>query len=184
MKVAVVLALLLVASFASSFEEVKAIVKNDQCAEPTLEMLRPQIHEQIQNLKQVKNTSYLRTQKISLPKLNFWPSFKRLKKFSMNVEFNKKLNQSSEMPLKPPVLDFYLPQTASRMSELFSSLLTQSLKIQLMLPTTSLSLSSSLFWEDKLMLTVLNSSTSFFDLSIRFNFLDKYSFFRINMHNS
>ena len=43
--------LLLVASFASSFEEVKAIVKNDQCAESTLEMIKPQIHEQIQNLK-------------------------------------------------------------------------------------------------------------------------------------
>lgn len=54
MKVAVVLALLLVASFASSFEEVKTIVKNDKCAESTLEMIRPQIHEQIQNLKQVK----------------------------------------------------------------------------------------------------------------------------------
>lgn len=71
MKVAVVVALLIVASFASSFEEVKAIVKNDKCAESTLEMIRPQIHEQIQNLKQVKKLFYFRTQKTSSPRLNF-----------------------------------------------------------------------------------------------------------------
>lgn len=71
MKVAVVLALLLVASFASSFEEVKAIVKNDQCAESTLEMIKPQIHEQIQNLKKVNNTFYFRILKTSPPRLNF-----------------------------------------------------------------------------------------------------------------
>jgi hypothetical protein len=54
MKVAIILGFLLVASFAASFDDVKAIVRNDQCAESSLEMLRPQIHEQIQKLKQVK----------------------------------------------------------------------------------------------------------------------------------
>lgn len=102
----------------------------------------------------------------------------------MNVESNKKLNQSSEMPLKPPELDFYLPQTASRMSEPFSSLLIQSLKTHLMLLTTLLSLSSSLFWEDKPMPTVLNSLTLFFDLSIKFHSFNIYLIFLINMHNS
>lgn len=177
MKVAVVVALLIVASFASSFEEVKAIVKNDKCAESTLEMIRPQIHEQIQNLKQVKNLFYFRTQKTSLPRLNFWLSFKRLKLFSMNAESNKKLNQFSVMPLKLLVLDFYLPQTVSRMSEPFSSLLIQSLKTHLMLPTMLLSSFSSLFWEDKLMPTALNSLTSSSDLFIRFHSLDQFSFF-------
>lgn len=177
MKVAVVVALLIVASFASSFEEVKAIVKNDKCAESTLEMIRPQIHEQIQNLKQVKKLFYFRTQKTSLPRLNFWPSFKRLKLFSMNAESNKKLNQFSVMPLKLLVLDFYLPQTVSRMSEPFSSLLIQSLKTHLMLPTMLLSSFSSLFWEDKLMPTALNSLTSSSDLFIRFHSLDQFSFF-------
>ena len=52
MRVAIVLAFLLVASFAATFDDVKAIVRNDKCAESSLEMLRPQIHEQIQKLKQ------------------------------------------------------------------------------------------------------------------------------------
>lgn len=55
MKVTIILAFLLVASFASSFDEVKALVKNDQCAESSIEMLRPQINEQIQKLKQVNS---------------------------------------------------------------------------------------------------------------------------------
>lgn len=177
MKVAVVLALLLVASFASSFEEVKAIVKNDQCAESTLEMIKPQIHEQIQNLKKVNNTFYFRILKTSPPRLNFWPSFKRPRIFSMNAESNKELNQFLVMPLKLPVLDSYLLQTVSRMSEPFSSLLTQSLKTHLMLPTTSLSSSSSLFWEDKLMPIVLNSLTSSFDLFIKSHFHKILHFF-------
>ena len=166
MKVAIVLAFLLVASFASSFEEVKALVQNDKCAESSLEIIRPQVHEQIQKLKQVTRLFYLRTLKTSLPRLNFWPSSKRLKKSSKNAEFKTRLNQFWVMPLKPLVLDSSSPQTASRMSEPFSSLPIQSLKTHLMLPTTSLSSSSSLFWEDKLMLTANNSSDTFFDLFI------------------
>ncbi len=53
MKVAILFAFLLVASFAASFDEVKALVKNDQCAEKSLELITPQVHEQIQKLKQV-----------------------------------------------------------------------------------------------------------------------------------
>ena len=53
MKVAI-FAFLIIASFAASFDEVRAIVKNDQCAESSLEILRPQIEEQIKELKQVK----------------------------------------------------------------------------------------------------------------------------------
>lgn len=65
MKVAIVLAFLLVASFASSFEEVKAIVKNDQCAQSSLETLRPQIEEQIKTLKQVMIQIYLEPRKFT-----------------------------------------------------------------------------------------------------------------------
>ena len=168
MRVAIVLAFLLVASFAATFDDVKAIVRNDKCAESSLEMLRPQIHEQIQKLKQVKIQIYFRTQKTSSPKLNFWPSSKKPRQFSMNATFKLKSTQFSEMPLKPPVLDSYLPQTASRMSEPFSLSVIQSLKTQLMLPTTLLSLSSSLFWEDNHMLTVLNSLTTLSDLFVSF----------------
>ncbi len=53
MKVAILFAFLLVASFASSFDEVKALVKNDQCAESSIELITPQVHAQIQKLKQV-----------------------------------------------------------------------------------------------------------------------------------
>lgn len=52
MKVAIVLAFLLVATFAH-FEDVKSIVRNDECAAESLEILRPQIEEQIKELKQV-----------------------------------------------------------------------------------------------------------------------------------
>jgi hypothetical protein len=55
MKVAIVFAFLLVASLAASFDDVKALVKNDQCAESSLEMIRPQVQEQIQKLKQVNS---------------------------------------------------------------------------------------------------------------------------------
>lgn len=71
MKVAIVLAFLLVASFASSFEEVRALVQNDKCAESSLEIVRPQVHEAIQKLKQVNLLIYLRIQKTSPPRLNF-----------------------------------------------------------------------------------------------------------------
>ena len=52
MKVAIVLAFLLVATFAH-FEDVKSIVKNDECAAESLEILKPQIEVQIKELKQV-----------------------------------------------------------------------------------------------------------------------------------
>lgn len=166
MKVAIVLAFLLVASFASSFDEVKALVQNDKCAESSLEVIRPQVHEQIQKLKQVPIKIKLRTQRTSLPRLNFCPSSKRPRISSMNAESTKRSNQFWVMPLKPPESDSFLPQTASRMSEPFSSSPIPSLKTQLTLPTTSLSSSSSLFWEDKPMPTVLNSSDSSSDLFI------------------
>ncbi len=166
MRVAIVFAFLLVASFASSFDEVKAIVRNDQCAESSLELIKPQVHEQIQKLKEVIHRFYFRTHKTSLPRLNSWASFKRPRIFSKNVEFKTKSNQFSVMPLKLLVLDSYLPQTVSRMSEPSSSLPIQSLKTQLILSVTSLSSSSSLFWEDKLMLIANNSSNSSYDLFI------------------
>ena len=166
MKVTIVLAFLLVASFASSFDEVKALVQNDKCAESSLEIIRPQVHEQIQKLKQVLSLIYFRTQKTSLPRLNFWPSFKRPRISSKNVEFNKKSSQFWVMPLKPLELDSSSLQTVSRMSEPFSSSVTQSLKTHLILPTTLSSSSLSLFWEDKLMPTANNSSDTFFDLII------------------
>lgn len=52
MKVAIVLTFLLVAAFAH-FEDVKSIVKNDECAASSLEVLKPQIEAQIKELKQV-----------------------------------------------------------------------------------------------------------------------------------
>ncbi len=166
MKVAIIFAFLLVASFASSFEEVRALVQNDKCAESSLEIIRPQVHEQIQKLKQVFSLFYVRTQKTSLPRLNFWPSFKRPRTSSKNVEFKTRLHQFWVMPWKPLVLDSCLPQTASRMSEPSSSLPIPSLKTHLILSTTLLSLSSLVFWEDKLMLTANNSSDTFSDLFI------------------
>lgn len=105
MKVAVVVALLIVASFAHHSKKSRPSLKtinvlnqlwNDQTT-TTNKFKKPQ---------QVKNLFYFRTQKTSLPRLNFWPSFKRLKLFSMNAESNKKLNQFSVMPLKLLVLDF------------------------------------------------------------------------------
>lgn len=47
MKAIILLSVLLVASFAASFEDVKAIVQNDQCALNSMELVRPQITEQI-----------------------------------------------------------------------------------------------------------------------------------------
>jgi hypothetical protein len=61
---AIILAVLIIASFASSFDEVKALVQNDQCASSSVELIKPQVHEQIQKLKQVKFKFYLRTLKI------------------------------------------------------------------------------------------------------------------------
>ena len=177
MKVAIIFAFLLVASFASSFDEVKALVQNDKCAEASLEIVRPQVHEQIQKLKQVIPLFYLRTQTTSPPRLNFWSSSKRLRKSSKNAEFNKRSNQLWVMPLKPPVSDFCSPQTASRMSEWFFWSVIQSLKTQLTLPTTLLSSSSSHFWEDKAMLIANNSSDSSSDLFINlihFNILFQF----------
>ncbi len=43
MKVAIFLALLLAVSLAASFDDVKALVRNDECAMSGLEHLRPQI---------------------------------------------------------------------------------------------------------------------------------------------
>lgn len=177
MKVAIVLTFLLVASFASSFDEVKALVQNDLCAESSLELIKPQVHEQIQKLKQVTSLIYSRTQKTSLPRLNFWASFKRPRISLTNVELTKRSNQFWVMPLKLPVWDSSSPQTASRMSEPFSSSPIQSSKTHLMLPTTSSSSFSSLFWEDKLMLIAHNSSDSFFDL-----FIEYHSFIHFSMH--
>lgn len=166
MKVAIVLAFLLVASFASSFEEVRALVQNDKCAESSLEIVRPQVHEAIQKLKQVNLLIYLRTQKTSLLRLNFWPSSKRPRISSKNAEFKTKSSQFWVMPLKPLVLDSSSPQTASRMSEQSSSLPIPSLKTHLTLSMMSLSLFSSLFWEDKLMLIAINSLATSGDLFI------------------
>lgn len=64
MKVAIVLTFLLVASFATSFDEVRAIVKNDQCATESIEILRPQIDEKIQMLKEVKLKLILELRKL------------------------------------------------------------------------------------------------------------------------
>jgi hypothetical protein len=61
---AIILAVLIVASFAASFDDVKAIVSNDVCASSSMEMIKPQIHEQIQKLKQVIILNYFRTIKI------------------------------------------------------------------------------------------------------------------------
>ena len=61
---AIILAVLIIASFASSFDEVKALVQNDKCASSSIELIKPQIHEQIQKLKEVKFKFYLRTKKI------------------------------------------------------------------------------------------------------------------------
>jgi hypothetical protein len=50
---AILFAVLIVASFASSFDEVKSIVSNDQCASSSIELIKPEINIQIQKLKQV-----------------------------------------------------------------------------------------------------------------------------------
>jgi hypothetical protein len=71
MKVTIIFAFLLVASFASSFDEVRALVQNDKCAQSSLEIIKPQVHEQVQKLKQVIPLFYVRTQKTLLPRLNF-----------------------------------------------------------------------------------------------------------------
>lgn len=52
MKVAILLALVAI-SMAASFDDVKAIIKDDQCALEGLEYIKPKIHTQIQKLKQV-----------------------------------------------------------------------------------------------------------------------------------
>ena len=61
---AIILAVLIIASFASSFDEVKAIVQNDQCASSSIEMIKPEISIQIQKLKKVSIIFYFRTLKI------------------------------------------------------------------------------------------------------------------------
>lgn len=62
MKVAIVLTFLLVAAFAH-FEDVKSIVKNDECAASSLEVLKPQIEAQIKELKQVISNFILEPRK-------------------------------------------------------------------------------------------------------------------------
>ncbi len=57
MKTIIFISLLIAVSLASPLEELKAIVRNDQCALDGLESIRPQIHNQVQKLKQV--ISYL-----------------------------------------------------------------------------------------------------------------------------
>ncbi len=57
---AIILAVLIIASFASSFDEVKALVQNDKCASSSVELIKPQVHEQIQKLKQVHFKIYFR----------------------------------------------------------------------------------------------------------------------------
>ena len=182
---AIILAVLIIASFASSFDEVKALVRNDKCASNSVEILKPEINIQIQKLKQVHFKIYFRTLKTQLLKLNSSPSFKKPKRSLMLVTLTKKFNQFWVMSLKPPVLDSYLPQTVSRMSEPSSSLPIQSLKTHLMLPTMSSSLSSSLFQEDKPMLTVKLSSNSSSEYDCSFNFINfkNISFFQI-LHKS
>lgn len=53
MKTIIFISLLIAVSLASPLEELKAIVRNDQCALDGLESIRPQIHNQVQKLKQV-----------------------------------------------------------------------------------------------------------------------------------
>jgi hypothetical protein len=60
---AIILAVLIIASFASSFDEVKALVRNDKCASNSVEILKPEINIQIQKLKQVHFKIYFRTLK-------------------------------------------------------------------------------------------------------------------------
>lgn len=70
MKVAILLALIAI-SMAASFDDVKAIIHDDQCAIEGLEYIKPKIHTQIQKLKEVLFQFKLRTQTTSLPRLNF-----------------------------------------------------------------------------------------------------------------
>ena len=51
---AIIFAVLLVASLATPFDEVRSIVSNDECASGSIEIIKPEIHTQIQTLKQVK----------------------------------------------------------------------------------------------------------------------------------
>lgn len=60
---AIILAVLIVASFAASFDDVRAIVSNDVCASSSIEMIKPQIQTQIKKLKQVMIFFYFRTLK-------------------------------------------------------------------------------------------------------------------------
>lgn len=54
MKTVILLTFLLAFSLASTFDDVKALVRNDQCAMDGLEAIRPQIQRQIEKLKKVK----------------------------------------------------------------------------------------------------------------------------------
>ena len=169
MKVAILLALIAI-SMAASFDDVKAIIHEDQCAIEGLEYIKPKIHTQIQKLKEVLFQFKIRTQTTSLPRLNSWCWSKRLKEFSKSATLTKRLNQFWAMLSRLLVLDSSSPQTASRMSEPSSWSLIQSLKTQVTSLTTSSSSSSSLFWEDKLMPTVNNSSDTSCDFFIEFEF--------------
>lgn len=112
-----------------------------------------------------------RTPMTSKLKPIFWPWSKMLSQSMTHAELTKKLNQSSEILLKLPVLVSSLPQTVSRMSELSSWSVTQSSKTQPALPTMSSFLSSFTFWADKDMLTAKNSSTSSFDCEYESKFV-------------
>ena len=54
MRTLIFLACIIILSLASSFDEVKAIARNDQCAFERLEILKPLIEVQIQKIKKVK----------------------------------------------------------------------------------------------------------------------------------
>ena len=166
MKVTIVLAFLFAICMSATFDDVKALVKNDQCAMDKLETIRPQLHIQIQKLKEVISYLNSRTQITSLPRLNSWYWYKRLKKSTTNATSARKSNQFWEMLSRLPVSDFCSPQAASRTSELFCWLVMPSSKTQLTLSTMFSSSSSWLFLEDNRMLTALNSSDTFCDLLI------------------
>ncbi len=177
---------LLVCLLASPLDKYNALVRQDDCAAKTLDLIKPEIDAKLEELKNVIFLSF-RTE-TSSSKLKFLLLWKRENKCSTSAS-HPSLPPRSVMLLNGKVLPSFWPPTASRMSESNSSSLTQSSNHPRTGPTTSLLASSDTSSADKPPRTAANSSTSSSDLNkllIPYSYLFKntsdFSLPELNLH--